>query len=311
MKAAQIKDYGHADTVELVEIETPQIGEGLVLVEVHAASLNPFDTTVREGLVKDMIHSLPVTLGGDIAGTVAEIGAGVDNVAVGDAVFGTAAAVAGNSGALAELAATKAGQLSCKPSNVDFAHAAALPLVGVSALQALDEHIGLQSGQKVFIHGGSGGIGSVAVQLAKHRGAHVTASVRGSEAAEYVRGLGADEVIDTETAAIGSLPHDFDAVFETAGGADFDTTLELLKRGGVAVSMLAQADADKTQALGITATTQSTQVTAERLAKLCELVENGAIVPQIGKAFPLDQIQAAFEAREGSKVFGKVVVEVK
>lgn len=311
MKAAQIKEYGHADNIELVEIDTPQIGEGQVLVEVHAASLNPFDTIVREGHVKDMIPSLPVTLGGDIAGTVTEIGEGVDNVVVGDTVFGTAAAVAGNSGALAEYAATKASQLSRKPSNVDFAHAAALPLVGASALQALDEHIGLRAGQKLFIHGGSGGIGSVAVQLAKHRGAHVTASVRGPEAAEYVRGLGADDVIDTETTDISSLTHDFDALFETAGGADFDKTLELLKRGGVAVSMLAQADADKTQELGITATTQSTQVTAERLATLCELVESGAVVPQIGEAFPLDQVQAAFGAREGSKVFGKVVIEVK
>lgn len=311
MKAVQIKEYGHADKIELVEIETPQLGEGQVLVEVHAASLNPFDTMVREGHIKDMIPSLPVTLGGDIAGTVTEIGEGVNSVAVGDTVFGMAAAVAGNSGALAQYAATKASQLSQKPSNVDFAHAAALPLVGVSALQALDEHIGLQAGHKLFIHGGSGGIGSVAVQLAKHRGAHVTASARGSEAAEYVRGLGADEVIDTETTDISSLPHDFDAVFETAGGADFDKTLELLKRGGVAVSMLAQADADKIQELGITATTQSTQVTTDRLATLCELVEGGAIVPQIGKAFPLDQIQEAFEALESSRVFGKVVVEVK
>jgi alcohol dehydrogenase len=311
MKAAQISEYGHADKIQVVDINKPTIKDDQVLVEVHAASLNPFDTTVREGHVKDMISSLPVTLGGDIAGVVREVGAGVTSARVGDKVYGQAAVVAGNSGALAEFAATKASQVATTPVNLDFTEAASLPLVGVSALQALTDHINLQPSQKLFIHGASGGIGSIAVQIAKSIGAYVAGSVRGSESIEFVKGLGVDEVIDTETQDFSELLKDYDAVFEAAGGADFDKTLEVLKRGGVAVSMLATADEAKAQELGITAITQGTKVTTEKLQALAKLVEDGAVKPQVTKSFPLSQVQEAFEARESGKVPGKIVVIIK
>jgi alcohol dehydrogenase len=311
MKAAQISEYGHAEKIQVVDINKPTIEDNQVLVEVHAASLNPFDTTVREGHVKDMISSLPVTLGGDIAGVVREVGAGVTSARVGDKVYGQAAVVAGNSGALAEFAATKASQVATTPVNLDFTEAASLPLVGVSALQALTDHINLQPSQKLFIHGASGGIGSIAVQIAKSIGAYVAGSVRGSESIEFVKGLGVDEVIDTETQDFSELLKDYDAVFEAAGGADFDKTLEVLKRGGVAVSMLATADEAKAQELGITAITQGTKVTTEKLQALAKLVEDGAVKPQVTKSFPLSQVQEAFEARESGKVPGKIVVIIK
>jgi alcohol dehydrogenase len=311
MKAAQISEYGHAEKIQVVDINKPTIEDNQVLVEVHAASLNPFDTTVREGHVKDMISSLPVTLGGDIAGVVREVGAGVTSARVGDKVYGQAAVVAGNSGALAEFAATKASQVATTPVNLDFTEAASLPLVGVSALQALTDHINLQPSQKLFIHGASGGIGSIAVQIAKSIGAYVAGSVRGSESIEFVKGLGVDEVIDTETQDFSELLKDYDAVFEAAGGADFDKTLEVLKRGGVAVSMLAPADEAKAQELGITAITQGTKVTTEKLQALAKLVEDGAVKPQVTKSFPLSQVQEAFEARESGKVPGKIVVIIK
>jgi alcohol dehydrogenase len=258
-----------------------------------------------------MISSLPVTLGGDIAGVVREVGAGVTSAQAGDKVYGQAAVVAGNSGALAEFAATKASQVASIPANLDFTEAASLPLVGVSALQALTDHINLQVGQKLFIHGASGGIGSIAVQIAKSIGAYVAGSVRGSESIEFVKGLGVDEVIDTETQDFSELLKDYDAVFEAAGGADFDKTLEVLKRGGVAVSMLATADEAKAQELGITAITQGTKVTTEKLQALAKLVEDGAVKPQVTKSFPLSQVQEAFEARESGKVPGKIVVIIK
>lgn len=311
MKAAQIKEYGHADAIDINEIEKPLVGENQVLVEVQAASLNPFDTMVREGYVKDMIPSLPVTLGGDIAGVVSELGAGVEGVAVGDKVYGTAAVVAGNSGAFAEFALTKPSQLSKAPENISSTESASLPLVGVSALQALTEHIGLQSGQKIFIHGAGGGIGTIAVQIAKHLGAYVAASVRGKEAAELVSNLGADEVIDTETQDFTAILRDYDAVFEAAGGEDFDKTLDILKKGGVAVSMLATADQNKVDQLGIRAVTQSTHVKSERLARLCELVESGSVKPMVAQTFSLDNIRAAFDARESGKTHGKVVIQVQ
>ena len=310
MKAAQINEYGHADKVQVVEIDKLAVEDSKVLVEVHAASLNPFDTTVREGFVKDMIPSLPVTLGGDIAGIVSEVGNGVGGFQPGDKVYGTAAAVAGNSGALAEFALTKPTQLAIAPNNLDFAEAASLPLVGVSALQALTEHIDLQSGQKLFIHGASGGIGTIAIQIAKHLGAYVAASVRSDEAADTVKALGADEVVDTRTQDFGSILRDYDAVFEAAGGEEFDTTLGVLKQDGVAVSMIAKADAEKANQLGVKAITQSTHVTTEKLQALCKLVEAGVIKPQVARTFRLEEARAAFEAREGGKAHGKIVIQI-
>jgi NADPH:quinone reductase-like Zn-dependent oxidoreductase len=160
MKAAQISEYGHVEVVKIVDVEKPQAEAGQLVVEVHASSINPFDTKIREGYMKDMIPlTLPVTLGGDIAGVVSELGEGVDHFAVGDKVYGAANVVAGNSGAFAEFAATKASQVGKMPTSIGFNEAAAITLTGLSALQAIEEHIQLKPGQKILIHGGSGGSG--------------------------------------------------------------------------------------------------------------------------------------------------------
>ena len=162
MKAAQIEQYGDPSVIKISDIERPRAAAGQVLVEVHAASLNPFDTLVREGRMKDVMPlDLPVTLGGDIAGVVVEVGAEVDTVSPGDRVFGQTGATAGNSGAFAEYAVVSAAQVAKAPSHLDFTHLAAMPLVSVSAWQALTQHLEVQAGQKVFINGGAGGIGMV------------------------------------------------------------------------------------------------------------------------------------------------------
>lgn len=307
MKAAQIHEYGDPSVVRVDEIDKPSAGEGQVLVEVHASSLSPFDTIVRAGHVKNMIKSLPVTLGGDIAGIVQEAGPGVTGLVTGDKVYGQAASVAGNSGAFAEFAVTKSSQVAKAPGNLDFDQTASLPLVGVSALQALTDHLNLQSGQKIFIHG-AGGIGLIAIQIAKSIGAYVAVTATG-EAATAAKQLGADEVIDFKSQNYTEILRDYDAVFDTVGD-DFDKALTILKRGGVAVSMAAQADEAKTKELGVTATAQSTHVTTEKLDKLRKLVETGAVKPQVGKVFTLDQIREAFEARESGEVAGKVVLSI-
>lgn len=196
MRAAQIKQYGGADQVAIAETDRPTPGEGQVVVEVAAASLNPFDTMVREGYVQENIPlDLPVTLGGDIAGTIDEVGTGVDNFTAGETVYGQAAVVAGNSGALAEFAATASGQIAPAPAGITIQEAASLPLVGVSAYQALVDEIGLEKGQKILITGGAGGIGRIAIQIAKHLGAHVAATAAADDL-EAVRAAGADEVYD-------------------------------------------------------------------------------------------------------------------
>lgn len=310
MRAAQINEYGDASIVHIVEIEKPVAGKGQIVVAVHAASLNPFDSKLRDGLMKDSLPlQFPVTLGGDIAGVVTEVGEGVTDFAVGEAVFGQANVVAGSSGAFAEFAATAAKQVAKAPTAITFAEAASLPLVGASAVQALIQHIQLQPGQKIFIHGGAGGIGSVAIQIAKHIGASVATTATG-EGLAYVKQLGADEVIDYKAVDFATQLHDFDAVFDAVGGDDFAKALLVLKRGGIAVSMTAQADKTKTAELGVTAITQQTHVATAVLDQLRELVETGAVMPQVDKTFTLDQIQEAFRTRESGIVKGKIVIEI-
>lgn len=311
MKAAQISEYGDPSVMHIVDVDTPTPKEGQVVVEIHGSSLNPFDTAIREGNMKDMIPlELPVTLGGDIAGVVTEIGEGVTNVSVGDKVYGQANVVAGNSGAFAQYAATAASQVAKMPESVDFNTAGALPLVGVSANQAITDHINVQSGQKIFIHGGAGGIGSIAIQIAKHLGAYVATTATG-EAVSYVKELGADEVIDYKSQDFTEVVRDYDAVFDTVGGDDFNKSFMTLKRNGVAVTMIAQPDQAKADELGITVVQQGTKVTSEALDALTELVDEDVVSVQIGKVFTLDEIKEAFEARESGAVKGKVALKIK
>ncbi len=308
MRAAQINMYGDASVIEINEVDTPVPGDGQVLVEVCASSINPFDAKLMSGMMKDSIPlKFPFTLGGDIAGTVVESGNGFN---VGDKVYGQAAGVAGNSGAFAEFTATSAGQIAKMPSNLDFKQAASLPLVGVSALQAITEHIKLQAGQKLFIHGGAGGIGTVAIQIAKDIGAYVATTATGDNI-EVVKKLGADEVIDYKSQNFAEVLKDYDAVFDLVGGDDFNKALGILKKGGIGVSMAAQADENKIKDLGVTAITQFTKVTTDKLDKLRGLVESGVVKPQVDKVFTLDQIRAAFEAKESGTVTGKIVIEIK
>jgi len=310
MKAAQIKEYGDASAVNVVEVDNPTVGEGQVLVKVQSSSLNPFDSAIRAGYMQQMIPlQLPVTLGGDIAGEVVEVSPDVDGISVGDRVFGQANVVAGNSGAFAEYTATAAGQVAKIPANLTMNEAASLPLVGISALQALTQHIDLRPGQKILITGGAGGIGRVAIQLAKHLGAYVTTTAAG-EGISVARSLGADEVIDYKSQDFADLLSDYDAVFDTVGGEGFAKTLTVLKKGGVAVTMAAQPDQSQAEELGITAIQQMTQVTTETLNQLRELVESTVIKPHVGMVFTLDEIQKAFTARETGTVSGKVVLEI-
>jgi NADPH:quinone reductase-like Zn-dependent oxidoreductase len=311
MKAARINEYGDSSKITISEVERPQPKDGQVLVEVYASSINPFDITIREGRMKDAIPlDLPITLGGDLAGVVTDLWSGVEGLAVGDNVYGQAHVVAGNSGAFAEFAATKSSQLARMPKNLDYNQSAAIPLVGASVLQALYEHLNLQPDQKIFIHGGAGGIGSIAVQVAHHLGAYVATTATGDQI-DFVKQLGGDEVVDYKTQDFATVVTDFDAVFDTVGGDDFSKSFTVLKRGGTAVSMIAPPDAAKAEQLGITAMMQQTHVTTSVLDKLRELIEAGVITPQVSKVFDLNQIQAAFTEKETGMTTGKIVIQIK
>lgn len=311
MKAAQIDDYGGEEVVKIVnDAAKPRLGADEVLVEVHAAAVNPFDWKVREGLARQMAElSFPATLGGDLAGVVSELGENVEGFEAGQAVYGQAGALSGH-GSFAEYAPVKAGQLATKPQSVDYVTAAALPLAAVSAYQALVDHMQLKKGQKILIHGAAGGIGSLAVQLAKHIGAYV-AGTAALEDIDFVKALGADEAIDYRDQDFTEIIKDYDAVFDTVGG---DTTVKsygVLKPGGALVSMAAQADEDLAQEHEVKFTAQFTRVTPERLKAVAGLVDEGAIKPSVDKTFTLDRAAEALEYQKAGHPKGKVVIKVK
>lgn len=310
MKAAQIKEYGDSSVVAISDIDKPAINEGQILVRVQASSLNPFDSAIRAGYLQQMIPlQLPVTLGGDIAGEVVAVAEGVENASVGDMVYGQANVVAGNSGALAEFAATSASQVAKTPSTISIQEAAALPLVGVSALQGLTQHLNVQPGQKVLITGGSGNIGRIAIQIAKHIGAYVATTVTG-EGMAIAKSFGADEIIDYKAQNFTELLHDYDAVLDTVGGDALNDVLAVLKQGGVAATLAGAFDEAKATEAGVTALSQNTHVSTEALNELTALVESGVVKPGVGQVFALSDIQAAFDARDNGTVKGKVVIAI-
>ena len=311
MKAAQINNYGGKEVLQVTaNAAKPSAKDGEVLVEVYAASVNPFDITVRNGLARQMAElRFPATLGGDLAGVVSEIGKGVQGFTIGEAVYGQAGALSGQ-GSFAEYTPVQAVQLAAKPDRLDFASAAALPLAAVSAYQALADHINLQKGQKILIHGGAGGIGSIAIQIAKHLGAYV-ATTASSTDADFVKKLGADQVIDYKTQDFASIIKDYDSVYDTVGGETKAKSFTVLKPGGALVSMVGKADEELVKRYDVQYTGQFTRVTPERLSAITELVEQGAIKPIVDKVFPLDQAAEALEYLKTGQPKGKVVIQIK
>ena len=197
MKAAQINNYGGDEVIEIHNTAIPVCSDNTMLVQVYAAGINPSDWKIREGYFKkNMPIKFPATLGGDFSGVVTEVGEGVSAFKKGDDVYGQASFLKNGSGSFAEFVKTETGTVNHKPLNISYLQAAALPLAGASAWQALVEHMGISGEKKIIIHGGAGGIGSIAIQIAKYFGAYVATTVR-SENMEYVRNLGADETRDS------------------------------------------------------------------------------------------------------------------
>ena len=312
MKALQMKQYGSKDVLELNQnVTKPVPGKGQVLIEVYAASINPIDWKIRAGYLKEHLPlTMPATLGGDVAGVVAGVGESASGLNVGDRVYGYASLVSGGSGSFAEFVAAMILTVAPAPQKVNFVEAAALPLVGASAVQAIEQHIKLQLGQKILIHGGAGGIGSVAIQVAKSIGAYVATTATAEDSA-YVQELGANEVIDYKKEAFEKKLTNFDAVFDTVGGDTTDKSFKVLKKGGMLVSMLGQPNPALSQQYGVTAIGQMTHATTDVLKRLAQLVDNGALKIHVDKVFPLDKAKEAFQLLEEGHPRGKVVVEVK
>ena len=310
MKAAQISVYGGSEVIKINEISRPVLKEGQVLVEVYSAGINPIDYKIRLGYLKDAIKSLPITLGTDFAGVVSEVGPGVNEFKVGDEVYGNAIVLGGGSGTLAEFTVANVSATALKPASLDFIQSASLPLAAASALQAIEEHIQIKPGEKILVQGGAGGIGSLAIQMAKLHGAYVVATTS-QETLEFVKSLGTDEVIDYSTQHFEEIIHDYDAVFDTAGGETAAKSLQVVKKGGTIVSMAAQFDPAEIEKYGVTAISQVTKSTADKFKRIAELVDSGKLKAEVDKIFPLEQIKEAFDYLEKTHPKGKVVVKIK
>jgi len=287
----------------------PVPGPNQVLVEVYAASLNPVDKGIAAGYLKEMVH-LPATLGGDFSGVVVQVGEAVSDFKKGAMVYGQAIILNGSSGSLAQFAAANAGNTAYQPKQLTFTEAASLPLAGVSALQALEEHIKLKTGQKILIHGGAGGIGSIAVQIAKSLGAFVAATASAKDK-DYVKSLGADKAIDFRSENFEDILKDYDAVLDTVSGEATNKSLKVLKKGGVIVSLLAHADPKLAEKYHVTAIGQMTNTNTKNLNRLTEFVNAGKIKPQVDKVFPLNQTLEAFQHLSLGHPRGKVVIKIK
>src|SRR5690606_28819616 len=309
MKSAQMRGYGGSDVIVINQnVSLPDPSSEKVLVNVKAAGVNPIDWKIREGRMRQAMQlEFPLTIGMDFSGIVEKVGTAVSGINQGDAVYGQASAMRGGTGAFAEMALANADSIAHKPRSLNHQEAAGLPLVGVSAWQAIVETMGLKNDQKILIHGGAGGIGSISIQLAQHLGAHVVTTVSTNDM-QFVKALGADEIIDYKNQAFEDVTHDCDAVFDTVGGDMYRRSFKVLKRGGIIVSMLEQPDQSLMEQFGVKAVFQFTQVNRNRLAKLADWVDENNVRVNIEKTFPLDKVAEALDYQKDVHPRGKVVV---
>lgn len=333
MKAIVIENYGKNAPLVLTEQPMPSVGEHDVLVEIHAASLNPIDFKIKEGKVKFLLsYKFPLILGNDFSGVVVKVGERVKAFKPGDEVYGRPRK--SRIGTLAEFIAVHEDDIWLKPQNLTFEEAASIPLVGLTTYQAFSDILHLQKGQKILIHAGSGGVGTFAIQLAKRMGAFVatTASDKGYE---LVKSLGADLIINYKKENFEEMLTGYDAVFDTLGGDVLEKSFRILKPGGqiVSVSGMPNARFGKEANLGwmktamlsivsrkITALERKTQTkyhflfmkaSGVQLKILTEMIEAGQIKPVIDKVYQLKDTAQAFDYLESGRAKGKVIVKVK
>ena len=315
MKSIQINRYGGSDVIEVENsASAPNPSSGKILVNVKAAGVNPADWKIREGYFQQMAPlQFPSTLGADFSGVIKQLGEGVSNSGLkqGDEVYGQASAVfSGGSGAFAELALVEKDSIAHKPKTLNHIEAAGLPTVGVSAWQGVIENIGLSKDKKILIHGGAGGIGSIAIQLAKHLGAYIATTVSTNDE-QFVQELGANQAIDYKTENFEDILHDYDGVFDTVGGDTYKRSFKVLKKGsGIITSMLEQPNSELMDRYGVKALVQFTQANSQLLTNLAEWVDQNNIKVNIDKTFSIDEAADALDYQKDVHPRGKVVLTV-
>lgn len=306
LKAVIIKGYGSADQLKYMDVDNPSLKDNDVLIEVAAASVNPIDWKLRKGYLQEVIpHKLPTILGLDAAGVVIEVGKNVTSFKAGDEVF-----TLNSNGNYAEYVAVDETLVARKPDNLSYQEAASIPLVGQTSWQALVDFANIKEGHQVLIHAGAGGIGSFAIQLAKAYGAWVAATCS-TKNVEFVHSLGADRVIDYEKENFTKILHDMDIVFDTLGGDIQKQSYDVLKEGGILVSIVDNPDRGLANRKKVKAGFAWLNPDGKRLAKIGELLEQGKIVANVGTVMKLEDIQEAHRLSETHHAKGKIVIQVK
>jgi NADPH:quinone reductase-like Zn-dependent oxidoreductase len=308
MKAVRIHAYGGADILAYEDAPRPTLRDGEVLIRVHATTVNPFDCAVHAGYVSAYFnYTFPLILGTDVSGVVEDVGAGVTSFAPGDNVYARAGVT--RDGAYAEYVAVPASDVAAKPQSLDHIHAAAIPHVTLTAWQALIEAASLTTGQTILIHAAAGGVGHIAVQLAKWRGANVigTASVN----LDLLHDLGVDEAINYTTTPFENAAHDVDVVLDTVGGDTQQRSWSVLKPGGILVSTVQAPSEEMAAAHGVRQYfVSSSPPIGKTLAEVATLVDAGQIKPVVSAVFPLHKARQAHEIIEGRHGRGKIVLQV-
>jgi NADPH:quinone reductase-like Zn-dependent oxidoreductase len=333
MRALTFKRYAKAPRFTLTEVPVPTLKPDDMLVQVHAAGLNPIDNMIPTGTFKPVLKfQLPATLGSDLAGVVTEVGSRVTRFKPGDAIFASLFDL--GRGSIAEFAVVPESVAAPKPANLDFVQAASIPMVGLTSWQALKERANLRAGQKVFIPAGAGGIGTFAIQLAKHFGARV-ATTTSTGNIQLVTSLGADEVVDYTKQEFEKVLRGYDVVLGTLRGETIEKSMDILKPGSRIVSLIGPLDAAFARARklnfffafvfgvmsrkimrlagkrGVSYSFLFVRPDGGQLSEIGELLESGRIRPVIDKVFPFEQAEEALEYLAQGRARGKVVVQIK
>lgn len=333
MKAFTINRYNKTDALELIHVPDPVLQDKDVLVQIHAASVNLLDSKIKSGEFKLLLpYKFPLILGHDVAGVVTQVGANVRRFKVGDTVYARPADR--RIGAFAELIAVNESDVALKPNNISMEEAASIPLVGLTAWQALVEKANLQKGQKVFIQAGSGGVGTFAIQLAKHLGATVATTASAANA-DWLKGLGADVVVDYKTQDFETVLRDYDVVLNSQDTKTLFKSLNTIKAGGQLISISGPPDAQYAREAGlpwflkgvmhllsykIRKEAKQRQIDyaflfmkaqGKQLEKITELIQSSAILPVIDKVFAFNQTNEALAYVECGRAKGKVVIKMR
>ncbi len=309
MKAIRIHNYGGPEVLKYEDAPRPQPQAGEVLVRVHGAGVNPIDWKVREGHMKDFWpHKFPLILGWDLSGVVEQLGRGVSRFKIGDEVYSLPDPT--RDGAYADYIVVRESELALKPKSLHHPRAATVPLAALTAWQSLFDTAQLQPGQRVLIHAGSGGVGHLAVQLAKWKDAYVfaTASTKNQD---LLRKLGVDEPIDYTQQRFEDVARNIDIVLDTLGGETQERSWSVLEKGGVLVSLVQPPSEETAKELGVRAALLGAQPNGAQLAEIAKIIDSGKLTPVINRILPLSEARRAHELSQSGHTHGKIALRVK